>query len=336
MMFGPWFLLILLCLVMYVTLDGYDLGIGVVSLFERDARSRNEMLELVAENWDGNESWLVLLVVSLWAGFPLAFGTILPHAYLPLIVLLFALILRGVSVEMRSQGARTRGLETAFGIASLFAALAQGGAVGTLTATLTLVNDAYSGSPFGALGWFSVLTATTVTCVYLAMGYAYTKWKTTGELRSTAGRRGLVSAAIASVLAAASLVVVNTRAAPLTLDSPWRAIGFAGLLVFAVGGVIVALVTLRPSSPYDALPVAGLVISTLALIIAVVVARYPVLAPPALTLADTVSPDTTLDFLFVAIGLNVPLLLFYQWFAHHAFRGKLDSAADGVNLLRSN
>ena len=100
--------------------------------------------------------------------------------------------------------------------------------------------------------------------------------------------------------------------------------------------MVVALATLRPSSPYDALPIAGLVTSTVALIIAAVVARYPLLAPPALTLADTVSPSETMDFLFVGIGLNVPLLLFYQWFAHHAFRGKLDSAADGVHQLGSS
>jgi cytochrome bd ubiquinol oxidase subunit II len=335
-MIGAWFVLILLFLMLYVTLDGYDLGIGVATLFERDGRRRREMLELVGETWDGNESWIVLLAVSLWSGFPLAFGTILPQAYLPLIVMLFSLVVRGVSVEMLSEGAPRSGWERAFGIASLLAALAQGVVFGTLTATLTVVDGAFSGSPFGAIGWFSVLTAATVTGVYVAMGYAFTKWKATGELRAIAGRRGGVSAVLASVLAAVSLVTVNTTAAPLNLDSPGRTIGFAGLLLFAAGGVVVALATLRPSSPYDALPIAGLVTSTVALIIAAVVARYPLLAPPALTLADTVSPSETMDFLFVGIGLNVPLLLFYQWFAHHAFRGKLDSAADGVQQLGSS
>jgi cytochrome bd-type quinol oxidase subunit 2 len=86
-MIGAWFVRILLCLMMYVSLDGYDLGIGVATPLERDGRARGEMLELVGEAWDGNESWLVLLAVSLWAGFPLAFGSILPHAYLPVIVM---------------------------------------------------------------------------------------------------------------------------------------------------------------------------------------------------------------------------------------------------------
>lgn len=321
-----WFVLILLCLLMYVVLDGYDLGIGVASLFEREPRRRHEMLELVAPAWDGNETWLVLPVVFLWAGFPLAFGTILPHAYLPLIVVLFSLIVRGFSVEMASQADPASGWERAFGVGSLAAALAQGAAFGTLTSDLTVVNGAFSGSTFESLGWFCVLTAATVTCGYLALGYAYTRWKATGELRVTAGRRGAVSTVLAAVLTAACLAAVNGTAAPLDLHGPGRAIAFAGLLLFAAGGLVLALVTLRPAARYDSVPLAGLATATVALVIAMVVARYPVLAPPALTIADTAAPPTTMVFLAVGIGLNMPLVLFYNWFAHHTFKGKFDAA----------
>jgi cytochrome d ubiquinol oxidase subunit II len=327
-----WSALILLCLLMYVSLDGYDLGIGVATLLERDRRRRHAMLEQVAQAWDGNETWLVLLAVSLWAGFPLAFGTILPHAYLPLIVVLFSLIVRGVSVELASQAPPAAGWVRAFGVASLTAALAQGLVAGTLTAKLTVMDGAFSGSPFGAIGWFSVLTAVTVSCAYLALGYGYLKWKATGELRATAGRRGAVSTALASVLAVACLVAVNGTAAPLNLHSAGRAAGFGGLLLVAAVGVVMALATLRPGSRSDALPMAGLVTATVALVLAVVVARYPVLAPPGLTVADTVAPNATMVFLAVGIGLNVPLILFYNWFSHHTFRGKLDGGPEGRNL----
>ncbi|TCN44837.1 cytochrome d ubiquinol oxidase subunit II [Kribbella orskensis] len=281
------------------------------------------MLEQVAQAWDGNETWLVLLGVSLWAGFPAAFGAILPHAYLPVIVMLFALIVRGISVEMASQAHPAPRWERAFGGASLMAALAQGVAVATLTVHLTVVDGAFSGSPFGAINWFSALAAVTVTCGYLALGYAYTKWKATGELRARAGRRGTVSAGLASILALACLVAVGATATPLTLHGPARVIAFAGLLLFAAAGVVVSLGTLRPASQYDGLPLAGLVTAAAALVIAVVVARYPVLATPELTLANAAAPPGTLAFLAVGIGLNVPLILFYNWFAHHAFRGKL-------------
>src|SRR5947209_8095469 len=143
-----WSALLLLCLLMYVLLDGYDLGIGIAMLFERDERHRREMLEQVAVAWDGNETWLVLLAVGLWAGFPLAFGTILPHAYPALIVMLLALVIRGVSVEIVSQAhlAPPRWMR-AFSLASLAAALAQGVALATLTSNLTITDGAYVGSP---------------------------------------------------------------------------------------------------------------------------------------------------------------------------------------------
>ncbi|MFG1815453.1 cytochrome d ubiquinol oxidase subunit II [Kribbella sp. NPDC049174] len=317
-----WFLLILLCLLMYVVLDGYDLGIGIASLAEPDANHRHELLEQVAQAWDGNETWLVLLGVSLWAGFPAAFGTILPHAYLPVIVMLFALIVRGVSVEMASQAHPAPRWERAFGVASLIAALAQGVAVATLTAHLTVVQGAFSGSPFGAISWFSALSAVTVACGYLALGYAYTKWKATGQLRARAGSRGVVSAVLASLLAVGCLIAVGATATPLSLHGPARVIAFAGVLLFAVAGVVMSVTTLRPTSPYDGLPLAGLVTVVVALVIALVLARYPVLASPDLTLANTSAPPGTLAFLAVGIGLNVPLILFYNWFAHHAFRGK--------------
>jgi cytochrome d ubiquinol oxidase subunit II len=327
-----WFLLILFCLLMYVVLDGYDLGIGVATLIERDGQRRHEMLELVAQAWDANESWLVLAAVALWAGFPLAFGAALPHAYLALIVMLFALIVRGISVEMASQAPPAPRWERAFGVASLVASLAQGVVLASLTVNVTVVNGAYSGSPFGSIGWFSVLVAATVTCGYLALGYAYTKWKTTGGLRAYAGRRGTVTAGLASVLTAACLVAVHATDAPLNLHGPARAIAFAGLLLFAATGVVISLVSLRPTVTYDSMPVVGLATATIALVTAVAVARYPVLIPPALTLDEAVSPPNTMVFLAVGIGLNVPLLLFYNWFAHREFRGKLITAPEGRDM----
>lgn len=323
-----WFVLILLCVLMYVVLDGYDLGIGIATLFERDARRRHEMLELVAVAWDGNETWLVLLGVALWAGFPLAFGTILPHAFLPLIVMLFALIARGVSVEMVSQRPPAPGWEKAFGIGSLVAALAQGVAAGTLATDLAITGGAYNGSAFGVLSWYSVLTALAVAAGYLALGYAYTKWKTTGELRAEAGRRGILAAAVTVVLGAACLGAVNATAAPLNLVAPVRAGGFAWLIAVAVAGAAMAAVTLRPASRYDALPMCGLAIAVVATFLAVVVARYPVLVPPALTVYNAASPNSTFDFLAVGVGMNVPLILFYNWYAHYAFRGKRASGAE--------
>lgn len=326
-----WFVLILLCVLMYVVLDGYDLGIGIATLFERDAGRRREMVELVAVAWDGNETWLVLAGVAMWAGFPLAFGTMLPHAFLPLIVLLFALIVRGVGVEMVSQRPPAPGWEKAFGVCSLIAAVALGVTASTLTTPLAINGGAYDGSAFGVMSWYSVLTALALAAGCLALGYAYMKWKTTGEIRAAAGRRGSLAAAAAVVLGGAALGAVNATAAPLDLSAPARAGGFAWLMAAAAAGVVMAAATLRPASRRDALPMYGLSIAVVATLLAVVVTRYPVLVPPGLTVYNAASPTSTYEFLAVGVGMNVPLILFYNWYSHYAFHGKQRSGAEPVN-----
>src|SRR5882757_5260638 len=101
-----WMVVLLLALLVYVIMDGYDLGIGTLTLFERDGRTRRRMLEVVGNVWDGNESWLILLAIGLWGGFPDAYATALPGLYLPLCLMLFALIFRGFAIEMTLQRPR--------------------------------------------------------------------------------------------------------------------------------------------------------------------------------------------------------------------------------------
>ncbi|WP_329222216.1 cytochrome d ubiquinol oxidase subunit II [Streptomyces sp. NBC_01485] len=329
-----WAATVLVCLLMYVVLDGYDLGVGVATLFERDPAHRRHMLESVAVGWDGNETWLVLLGVALWAGFPLAFGTILPHAYLPVTVVLFSLVVRGVSVEMASQAPPAPRWTTAFGVASLLASFGQGFALGTLTSAVHLQgDDVYTGSAFGAFSWFCVLSGLTVTAAYTALGYAHTKHKATGRLCMSAARRGAVATAIAGALLILVLVTVDTTAAPLNLDSPGRTAAFVGLLLFAAGGGATALVTFpwkRRSGTADALPLGGLVVATVSVFLALGVARYPVLVPPGLTVDSAAGPHSTMVFILVGIGLNMPLALAYNVFAHRAFAGKFATGPTGA------
>jgi cytochrome bd ubiquinol oxidase subunit II len=321
--------LVLVCLLMYVVLDGYDLGVGVGILIERDPGHRRRMLESVAVGWDGNETWLILLGVTLWSAFPLAFGTLLPHAYLPLVVLLLGLIVRGVSVEMASQTPQGHRWTTAFGVGSLLAAFSQGFVLGTLTSPLHQVGDAFSGPTFGAFGIFPVLSGLTVVATYTALGYAYTKQKTVGRLREAAARRGRVATAVTAGLVLAVLVAISTTATPLNLAGPQRAFTFGVLLLFAAAGVVASLVTFgwrQQSGAADTVPIAGLSVAVVALVLALLAARYPVIVPPDLTIYDKVSPSSTMNFVLIAIALlNMPLVLAYNVFAHRAFRGKLET-----------
>jgi cytochrome d ubiquinol oxidase subunit II len=328
-----WFGVLLFSLLMYVLLDGYDLGIGIASMFERDKRHRDKMLEQVAQAWDGNESWLVLFALTLWAGYPIAYGALLPHAYLALIVMLFALAVRGVSVELASQSHGRPLFERTFGVGSLVAAVAQGAALSTLVSRVTIVNNAFSGSAFGAFGWFTVLVCALVISLYLSYGYAYMQWKSTGALRTRVARRGEITTVISAMLAVALFFVLSRTDGSLQLDGPGRTVAFVLLLGAGTIGAAIASWSLRPTSKTNGLPFVGLAIATVAIVVAIVVGRYPVITPGVPSVDDAVSPDGTMWFLFVGIGINLPLLVFYTWFGHHAFRDK--PYGTGARLPRS-
>src|SRR6202162_2780068 len=131
---------------LYVLLDGFDLGVGALLLAQSDERLRDRMVDSITPTWDGNETWLIMAGVALLAAFPIAYGILLPAFYLPLIAMLLALGLRGVSFEFRYQGLRGRpAWDAAFSIGSIVAALMQGLIVGGLILGVTIEGERFGG-----------------------------------------------------------------------------------------------------------------------------------------------------------------------------------------------
>lgn len=324
-----WLIVPALCLTMYIILDGYDLGIGILVLFERDKRRRRDAVEVVAQSWDVNESWLILLGVSLWAGFPAVFGATLPHLYLPIIVMLLCLAVRGFATELISQRVDSREAWTwAFGLASLGAAIAQGTALGSLTQAVVLDDDGtFLGTTSGLLPVFAALTAVAAVVVYTALGGAYLIGKMESPLARQMGRATLAASVIALV---AIVVLLPTTDAPLTFTGPQ---GVAVIVLLALAGVM-AIAAWLDYSPRRPAPrayrwVALMVVATIA---AIFVGRYPVIVAPDLTVTNAAAPDLTLIVLLVGVGVNVLLVLFYTFFAHRVFRGPL-RAPDAPKLV---
>lgn len=316
-----WSVIILLCLAMYVTLDGYDLGIGALLLLERDPRRRREMVEIVATAWDGNETWLILLAVALWGGLSKAYGVMLPALFLPLIVMLFSLVLRGVSIEMISSSERVpRVWGLAFGVGSLVAAFAQGVAIGGLLSGVTIRGGQFAGGAFDFLTPFSVLTGLATVLLYGVAGAAFLQLKTDGDLRTSAGGTGRVLLGCTAVLALLCALSLGATATPVHLHSAGRAVLFTVLVVIAAGGFVLAWMGF--SRGPDSRSLTGVVVAELAGLLALVTLVAPTIVPPELTIQGAESPGLTFLMLFIGVGLNVPLLLFYSWYAHHVFRGK--------------
>jgi cytochrome bd ubiquinol oxidase subunit II len=330
-----WMTFTILAFTMYIVLDGYDLGIGVLVLLDRDAGRRRQMHELVAWLWDGNESWLVLLALTLWAGVPLVTGIALPALYVPLMLMLFALIARGVALELIEHHdgwpAVWGGM---FAIGSLVAAFCQGAAFGGLIAGLPVAGDTFTGGPFTFLHHgYAVLTGLTAVALYVVAGSAFVYLKSDGETQRRAARNGRIAVVALAAGTVASWLLAS-GAGPLTLHPGASArlpIWIAGAVVLA-SGLAVALRAFsgRPQARRsDRLPVlATLAIYGGGLLVAGGL-LYPTLVPPDVTVHAAASPHSSLLFLVIGVGGVVPIILAYQAYGYWVFRGKLTLEHEG-------
>jgi cytochrome d ubiquinol oxidase subunit II len=324
-----WMIFVLLALTMYIVLDGYDLGIGVLTLLDRNDTRRRAMYEQVAWTWDGNESWLVLLALTLWAGLPLVTGVALPALYIPLMLMLWSLIARGVALEMIAQRDGWPPFwGHVFGIGSLLAGFCQGAAFGGLIAGFAEHGGSFVGGPFTFLHHgYAVLTGLTAVALYVLAGTAFVYVRTDRETQLRAARMGRIAVLVLGVGTAASWLLISS-AGPVVLH-PGAAtrlpIWITGAAVLA-GGLVLALRAFA-GDPHARRAGRAEVLATLAVYAGGLVLAggllYPALIPPSITVHDAASPHTTLLFLIIGVGVCIPVILAYQAYAYWIFRGKL-------------
>src|SRR5271167_3550439 len=235
---NAWFAFVLFGLVAYVALDGYDLGIGTLAMARRRDEERFSLLEIVARVWDGNESWLLLVALGLWGGFPAMFGGFFPAIYIPAILMLFSFAARGVSIEMLSNAGRwQRGWGRAFMGGSLSAPFLPGVIFGTLVQGVPLGPDArFEGGTFDFFSGYTILTGLAVVSLYQVAGTAMVKIRSRnasllGSLH-TQGRAALLIAGGLVVLSGALLPLAG--ASSVTLDQPFRVVVVVWMSVAAV------------------------------------------------------------------------------------------------------
>ncbi|MGW1107113.1 cytochrome d ubiquinol oxidase subunit II [Streptomyces sp. NPDC002540] len=313
--------LVLFSLGMYVVLDGYDLGVGMLSLAAGPER-RREYGEIVATAWDANESWLILVGVVLWAGLPGAYAVVLPGVYLPLIVMLVSIILRGLGLEMHSAAGRyRRGWALLFGGASLAATVCQGLVLGAVLTGPQQRNGAFHG---GAFDWFSlygVLCALGLVVVYLLAGAAWLQDRTEGWSRSGVRRTGrsLLSAAVVMALVL-GLLLPGADPQQFHPGQPVRAVLF--WLAVGVAAVAGAVAWHGFGRSPDWRPFAAVATMTAGGLLGLATVSLPVVVPPGLTVHQAASPHSSQLFLVLGVGLCMPFVLAYNIYAWRSFRGK--------------
>src|SRR5690242_2700143 len=248
-----WAGLIAVAVLMYVLLDGFDLGIGILFPLARDPKHRDAMMESIAPIWDGNETWLVLGGGGLLAAFPLAYSILMPAFYIPILLMLLALILRGVAFEFRLRG-RRRGKAfwtAAFTAGSLTATIAQGLVLGGFIQGVTLEDGAFAGGPLDWLTPYTVLVAAGLVAGYALLGSTWLIWRTEDELHGRARRWARTAAgAVATLLASVSFATLFVHAriaarwgfengafdlARLAPLLPIPALGIIGLTILGLG-----------------------------------------------------------------------------------------------------
>jgi cytochrome d ubiquinol oxidase subunit II len=330
-----WASIIAIAVLMYVMLDGFDLGIGILFPFAGSPAERDVMMNTVAPVWDGNETWLVLGGGGLFAAFPFAYAAILPALYIPILTMLLALILRGVAFEFRPR-ARARGKAfwtAAFAGGSLVATLAQGLVLGGFIQGVTLRGRAFAGGVFDWLTPYSLLVAVGLVAGYALLGACWLIWRTEDELHGRARRwawRAL--GAVALLLAAVSVatlfvhprIALRWGEANGHLDlarfarlSPIPLLGAAGLAAIALG--------LKRGS--HGWPFAGALTVFLSGYLGLAAGFFPNIVPYSLTFRQAANADNALALLLVGAAILFPAIIGYSLWVYWIFRGKVGADA---------
>jgi cytochrome bd ubiquinol oxidase subunit II len=319
-----WAFIIAFAVFVYVVMDGFDLGLGILfPLFPAKA-DRDVIMNSVAPVWDGNETWLVLGGGGLMAAFPLAYAVLMPALYTPMIAMLIGLIFRGVAFEFRwrTEAEKNR-WDLAFAGGSWLAALAQGIALGAILQGVHVEGRHYGGGWWDWLTPFSILTGVSLAIGYALLGATWLVLKTEGTLRDRAYR--LTWYLLFAMLAAIGAVSIATPFLHIQYAQRWFT--FPNVILTAPVPIAVAAVTVallralankQDTQPFFlslalfALSYSGLGIS-----------MYPFIVPQSIDIWQAAAPRNSQLFMLVGVAVLIPLILAYTAWAYWVFRGKV-------------
>ncbi|HVZ08777.1 MAG TPA: cytochrome d ubiquinol oxidase subunit II [Rhodopila sp.] len=310
---------------LYVLLDGFDLGVGILYRFADDTTQRNLMMNSIAPVWDGNETWLILGIVGLLAAFPLAFAILMPALYFPFLIMLLSLIFRGVAFEFRFRDSPNRTFwDHGFANGSLLAALAQGIALGAFIQGFQVDGRVFSGSSLDCFTPFSILIGICLVFGYALLGAGWLILKTEGLLQQRARTWALT--ALVGVGLAVVLVSVWTPVMSEQIRQRW--FSWPNLLFLAPVPIITVVIggwtwrSIRDQASHAG-PFAGSVLLFVMSYIGIAISLFPMIVPHQFTLWQAASSPSTQAFLLVGTLVLLPIILMYTAWSYWVFRGKV-------------
>ena len=328
-----WAVIIFFGVMMYVVMDGFDLGIGLLFPFAPDRFDRDVMMNTVAPVWDGNETWLVLGGAGLLAAFPLAYAVILSALYLPLVFMLLGLIFRGVAFEFRFKALEhERPLwDGAFIGGSLTAAFFQGVALGAYVSGIPMSGLDYAG---GALDWlkpFPLFTGAGVVVAYALLGSTWLVMKTEGPLQARMVQ--LARPLTWALLLFIGIVSCWTPLSQPTIAARWFA--WPGILWLSPVPILVVVLSSRLMRSLRRRPRAGPFVHALGVIFlgytGLAISLWPNIIPPRISFWEAASPPQSQGFALVGALFVIPMILMYTFWSYYVFRGKVRPQDSGYH-----
>jgi cytochrome bd ubiquinol oxidase subunit II len=308
---------------MYVLLDGFDLGVGILSPFAPDDASRDTMMDSVAPIWDGNETWLVLGGLALLAAFPLAFAVIMPAVYFPILFMLIGLIFRGVAFEFRHMSKRRKVWDRSFHVGSVVATFAQGIVLGTYVQGIPVTGRHFSGGSFDWATPFALLTGAGLIAGYALIGACWLVMKTEGGLQAWARKKALVlTFGVAAFIGMVSVWTPFIQPQILHRWFDWPNV----LLLSPVPIVTLALFVLLVrslKSGRDAMPFLAALGLFAMCYLGLGISILPMIVPYTITLWAAASPSKSQAFLAIGTVFLLPIILMYTTWSYWVFRGKV-------------
>ena len=308
---------------LYVLLDGFDLGVGILYGFAPDTASRNLVMNSIAPVWDGNETWLILGAVGLMVAFPLAFAIIIPAVYFPVLIMLLALIFRGVAFEYRFRDAEHRTFwDHAFSYGSALATFAQGIVLGAFIQGFQVNGRVFAGGSFDCFTPFSVLTGIALLFGYGLLGAGWLIMKTEGELQERARSQGRIC--FIGVLVAIVVVSIWTPFTAPSIATRW--FSWPNIALLAPVPVITALIAWWEWRTLNSSTEAGTFVGAVGLFlmsyIGIAISLWPMIVPHTISLWDAASSPKTQAFLLIGTVFLLPIVLMYTAWSYWVFRGK--------------
>jgi cytochrome bd ubiquinol oxidase subunit II len=325
-----WAALLAVAVAMYVIADGFDLGVGILFKSARDENWRDRMMFSVAPIWDGNETWLILGGGGLFAVFHVAYAILMPALYVPITLMLIALIFRGVAFEFRFKSDRSKFLwDNAFHYGSLVATFAQGMVLGAFVQGFANDGRQFTGGTWDFLSPFTVLTGISLIFGYGLLGATWCVMKTTGELEIWARRMALRF--LVATIVAMALVSIWVPFLGRQIEARW--FSWPNIALLAPIPILTAFLAYRLfrdlESGRHARPFFLAIGLFLLGYLGLGISLFPYNVPPALTIWDTANTVHSQLFALVGFAIVLPITFAYTAYAYYVFRGKVAEEIKG-------